>query len=589
MVGRDDEHEADTLATTAASTGHCAQLPQFGQTLHGYTLEGELGRGSHGVVFLGVGPQGERVALKVLRKLDERHVERLRREALALRQLKHPGIVRLHEAFVEEEPPLLILDYVHGQTLARRLKDPGVEVEEKLDLLAQVGRAIHFAHQSQIVHRDLKPANVLVCGGVAKVTDFGHAINLDRATRLTETGASIGTPLYMAPEQVRQGSKLAGPSVDTYSLGVMLYEALTGRVAHEGASLVEQQENLLKLLPEPPSRLNPRLGPDHDRVCMKALAKCPEERYPTALALAQHIELLRHGEPIPRAPAQRSLWRLLPWGLAAALALGWALSWNSPVAPSAGPAQPATPQPVERPTNELPAEQPASSPKLVALDEIPRLSGQSLRLGTYVTVERGGRWQVAVIVGDGGDSGYDLVFGDGESIRSAEPTGLLPDVFMVGAECHAKQGGRPELPGVVLERRGQAALVSLKGERNWLPVGLLWLQAGQRVPLSPAPPEEARLLLARYRKGQVSYPAVELDRESERSWLMYLGDGDLEWRGPDNLAALPGPGATIFFGPFAGKKSVSAEVVALQGGVVRVKVASGKERWISLGQVQVRR
>jgi len=568
------------------STSLYAQVPGLGETLHGYTLERELGRGGHGVVFLGRGPRGEQIALKVLWKLGGQQLERLRREALALSQLSHPGIVGLREAFTDGEQPVLILDYVAGETLALILKDPTVALEAKLDLLAQVGRAVHYAHQHRVVHRDLKPTNVLVCEGVAKVMDFGHAIDLDRETRLTETRASVGTPLYMAPEQVRQGKNRVGPSADVYSLGVMLYEVLTGSVPHGGrSSLAEQQEDLLTRIPDPPSQLNTSLGPNHDRVCLRALAKSPAKRQPTALALARDIELLRFGEelPSPGGGAPRVLWSLLPWVLTVAASLGWAFSPE----PAAAPADLPDPTPTRAQTKVTPGGSERSIPKLVSLEEIPRLTREQLRLGTYVTARRNQQWRVALIVGDSGDAGYDLLFLDGQSATGEQSSGFFPDVFMPGAECRADPETRYELSGVVVERRGGAVLVETRDERIWLSLGHVWLEAGQRVPLEPAPFGTARLVNALY--GSKFYPAVELEQEAGRSLVMYLSDAEVEWRSPLQLAPLPGPGAKVEFRPSGSNRAVTATVIERQNEALLVQRASGGKEWLSLSQVHVKK
>lgn len=582
------ENNFDETVKDVAEGHPYAHLPRLGNTLKGYTLERILGRGGHAVVFLARTNEGERVAIKVLLVSGEQRLERLRREALVLGQLtEHAGIVGLREAFTENTPAFLVLDYVPGTTLATTFEDNRAGAEGKLDLLAQVGRAIHFAHQAKVVHRDLKPANILVNAGVAKITDFGHSLDLGRETRMTETGTTLGTPSYMAPEQVREG-KHAGPSADVYALGVMLYEALTGSVVHaRGSSPAEQQQDLLTRIPDPPSRINPKLGPDHDSVCLRALQKSPADRYPTALALARDIELLRQGLPLQAAGASSR--HLVPWALVVGLVVAWTLVSSASATPSPTPAPQVTipPTPASSPAQSGPDSPPGQAPlALVSLDAVSRLTGDSLQLGTRVTAEYKGRWRVAVVVGDSEELGYDLVFLNGETARARSPTGFLPDVIWAGAECHAKQGSRPELVGLVLERRGRAVLVEMRGERNWLPLHQVWLEEGQRVPDPPTPAQKVRLVNSLYQGS--SYPAVELEREGDRSWVLYLDAGEIEWRSQKELAPLPATGAEIVFRPFGSNGRLAGTIAERRNGVLLVKVAAGEKHWVSWAQVRVR-
>tara|TARA_R110002072_G_scaffold38739_1_gene111956 strand:- start:318 stop:902 length:585 start_codon:yes stop_codon:yes gene_type:complete len=194
---------------------------------------------------------------------------------------------------------------------------------------------------------------------------------------------------------------------------------------------------------------------------------------------------------------------------------------------------------------------------------------------------------VAVIVGDSGDAGYDLLFLDGQSVKGEQPSGFFPDVFMPGAECRADPETRYELSGVILERRGEAVLVETRDERIWLSLGQVWLEAGQRVPLEAEPFAPARLVNALY--GNKFYPAVELEQEAGRSLVMYLVDAEVEWRGPLQLTPIPGPGAKVEFKPSGAKQYLSAKVVERQDGVLLVELASGSRVWLSLSQVHVKK
>jgi serine/threonine protein kinase len=570
--------------TQADSSGRPQRLPTEGDNVYGYTIERELGRGGCGVVFQARDALGETIALKILRSVGAKRRERLRREAQAMRLVEHPGIVKVRAAFTDGDMPCLVLDYVPGGSLEEIFADPKASVEKKLELLEQVGRAVHHVHQLNVVHRDLKPSNVLVSGGVAKVTDFGVSRNLDRETRLTETGSKLGTPIYMAPEQVL-GSKDVGPRADVYALGGMIYQVLTGAVPHGRGVPTELKRHLP---PELPSRLNPKLGRDHDQVCMRALAKKPDDRYPTALALVRDLERLRLGEPLLSTHA----WRY--WVPALAFLLGAILASASLFAPDTPPeaATPGTanqdqePQPKNLPATNV--EPTPTRPALSRLSDVPRLSAHDLALGTAVTVEREGKLRPAVVVGDRGDTGYDLVFADGASERRVTVDGFLPDLFVKGTECYGTPSLRPPEAGTIVERRSLAVLVDFGAERSWLPLNYVWMETGQRVqlPLPPAP--DASVLFSAYSNWEFSYPAVVLKQHEERSLVIYFDGGNVEWRTAKQLSRLPEAGARVLFTPPGTKKLIKALVLDNKPGVMRVRLtASGREQWVALAQVQL--
>src|SRR5262249_51750222 len=158
--------------------------------------------------------------------------------------------------------------------------------------------AMHHAHRAGLVHRDLKPANVLLTeDGVHKITDFGLVKRLDGATQ-TGSGALVGTPTYMAPEQVTGGREAVGPAAGTYALGVILYELLTGRPPFQGDSVLEVLRQVKEQEPLPPSRLRLSVPRDLETICLKCLQKEPARRYPTAAALAEDLRRFQAGEPI---------------------------------------------------------------------------------------------------------------------------------------------------------------------------------------------------------------------------------------------------------------------------------------------------
>jgi beta-lactam-binding protein with PASTA domain/predicted Ser/Thr protein kinase len=222
-----------------------------------------------------------RVALKVLHRhfaQDRQFVERFRREAEAAAGLSHPNIVAVYDRGEFEGTYYIAMQYVEGPTL-RELIDRGLTIEQAVAIVRQVLEAARYAHRHGIVHRDLKPQNVIVDPeGKAMVADFGIA----RAgvSDITQTGSVMGTPHYLSPEQA-QGQEVTAVS-DLYSIGVMLYEALTGRVPFEGESAVAIAMKQVSEVPQRPSSLNPRVSPALDAVVMRALEKDPGQRFQNA-------------------------------------------------------------------------------------------------------------------------------------------------------------------------------------------------------------------------------------------------------------------------------------------------------------------
>ncbi|HEX5271247.1 MAG TPA: serine/threonine-protein kinase, partial [Gemmataceae bacterium] len=200
----------------------------------GYEILGELGRGGMGIVYKARQTKLKRlVALKMVLTGDRaapEELERFRHEVEAVARLRHPNIVQVYEVGEHQGRPFYSLELVEGGSLLGRLRESLPEPREAAALVEQLARAMHAAHQCRVVHRDLKPANVLLTAdGTPKVTDFGLAKKLDDPAGPTRTGAVIGTPAYMAPEQAAGRTKEIGPAADVYALGAILYECLTGR------------------------------------------------------------------------------------------------------------------------------------------------------------------------------------------------------------------------------------------------------------------------------------------------------------------------------------------------------------------------
>src|SRR5262245_2446683 len=288
-------------------------LPQ----VPGYEVESILGRGGMGVVYRARHLRlGRHVALKMTLAgayagPDER--ERFRQEAEAVAALRHPNLVQVYDAGDWAGRPYFTMELIEGGSLAQRLAGTPQPAREAAALLATLAEAVQVAHQGGIVHRDLKPANILLTAdGMPKIADFGLARRLEGGARLTMSGALLGTPSYMAPEQARGQSNI-GPAVDVYALGAMLYELLTGRPPFRAETPAETVLQVIEQEPVPPARLNARVPRDLETICLKCLHKEPHSRYADAAALADDLRRFGEGRPIRarRLGLAARLWR---WG-----------------------------------------------------------------------------------------------------------------------------------------------------------------------------------------------------------------------------------------------------------------------------------
>jgi tetratricopeptide (TPR) repeat protein len=274
----------------------------------------------------------QRVALKVVRPglADAELLARFRTERQALAELGHPHIARLLDGGTTADGrPYFVMEYIDGAPLDRFCDCRRLNTAGRVRLLRQVCQAVQHAHEAGILHRDLKQANVLVTAdGTPKITDFGLAKRLGGAPGQTETGAVLGTPSYMAPEQAGGRSKEIGPAADVWALGALLYELLTDRPPFRADSPLATLQQVLAQDPVPPRRLRPAVPRDLETVCLKCLQKEPARRYASAAALADDLQRFLDGRPVQARRVGR-LGRAWRWcrrrplvaGLCAALAL----------------------------------------------------------------------------------------------------------------------------------------------------------------------------------------------------------------------------------------------------------------------------
>jgi serine/threonine-protein kinase len=284
--------------------------------ISGYEVIEVLGRGGVGVVYKALHQRLNRhVALKML--LSGQHaspdeLERFLREAEAVAGLRHPNVVHLYDVGEVEGKPYFTMEFIDGGSLARKLAEGPMPAREAAALVAQIAEAMERGHRSGIIHRDLKPGNVLLTAdGTPKVTDFGLA-RLESGAGLTLSGAPVGTPSYMAPEQARGEKSQIGPATDVYALGAILYECLTGRPPFRAETATATLQQVLDEEPVRPAQLNPRIQRDAETICLKCLEKDPRRRYVSAVALADDLHRFERGDPITARPLGR-LERTVRW------------------------------------------------------------------------------------------------------------------------------------------------------------------------------------------------------------------------------------------------------------------------------------
>ena len=324
-----DIHEAATLHN--AKPAHCADLedtdgttprspsgdstieflrdsrkPGYGSSLGNfgdYEIQEELGRGGMGVVYRAKQVSLNRpVALKVIKAgmlADDAELRRFQNEAEAVAQLDHPGILAIYEVGETDGLRYFTMKLIDGGNLADRIATLQANPRAAALLMIEIAEAIAHSHTRCILHRDLKPANILIDRqGHPHITDFGLARRFGESSNLTQSGAVLGTPSYMAPEQAAGNVGEIGPPADIFSLGAVLYEILTGAPPFRGGTVMETLVEVIEKEPTRPSQHRAGVSLELEAICLKCLEKRPSDRYPSAAALAEDLHRFLRGEEV---------------------------------------------------------------------------------------------------------------------------------------------------------------------------------------------------------------------------------------------------------------------------------------------------
>ena len=300
------------------------ERPATGQRVGDYEILAEIGRGGMGVVYRARQVSlGRVVALKMLAGGGgEQQGERLQQESRLLAELEHPNIVPVYDVGQQEGRAFFVMKEIEGRNLEEALPELRQDVREGVRILGVVARAVHFAHQKGVLHRDLKPANVLLDEqGTPYVTDFGLARRLENTAALTQTGALVGTPGYMAPEQAT-GERTLTAAVDVWALGVMLYRLLTGEAPFRGDTPLETLHRIVAGQMRPLGLVGPGADRALEAICLQCLRGNAGDRYQTAAELADDLERWLRRERVS-VHGLRRLWSRSMYGTRRALQSRW--------------------------------------------------------------------------------------------------------------------------------------------------------------------------------------------------------------------------------------------------------------------------
>jgi serine/threonine protein kinase len=321
----EDSGDTRSLSSPTADSTQPAQWPEFEpeslpSKLGRYTLLRVLGAGGMGTVFEAVDEElSRRVAIKTSPAFDalsdSSRLDRFMREARIAANLHHPAIVPVFEVGQAGNIIYIARQLVDGTNLRQRIEAGPLPWREAVGLILQICEGVQALHDAHIIHRDIKPSNILLDHrGQPKIVDFGLArtFRSDAEASITCQGAILGTPHFMAPEQVRGEIPVQGPATDVYGLGATLFMLLTGRPPHPAAGTMELFEHITSSDPEPPSVLNPEVPRDVDTVCLKALNRDPIQRYQAATEMAEDLRRVVAGQPVfarpTKVPRSRLRW-----------------------------------------------------------------------------------------------------------------------------------------------------------------------------------------------------------------------------------------------------------------------------------------
>ncbi len=296
----------------ATPSGGAPSLPR--REFRDYEILDEIALGGMGVVYRArQRTLGRVVALKTLRagvRATSDDLARFTREAQTAARLVHPGIVPIHDFGIVDGVPYFSMDYIEGRTMAALLEAGSLGIRPAVAILEKTCRAMHYAHQQGVVHRDLKPGNILVdASGEPRLADFGVAKSLFGEATLTREGSIMGTPNYLAPEQVEGNKGDIGPWTDVYALGVTLYHVLTGRLPFQGTTELELLYKITLEEPPPPRTVRPDVAPELEAICLKAMQKERADRYRSALEMAEELSRWLGDQPVltrPESATQRT-------------------------------------------------------------------------------------------------------------------------------------------------------------------------------------------------------------------------------------------------------------------------------------------